>query len=127
MWPFRTAEDRALSWTDQISDARQSAAEGASLSADGLAALEIVAGLYARAFSQANITGTALDIPPDTLAVIGRSFATKGQCVLALDEGEPVPAASWDVSGKSLDPLAWTVQGRACSAFGQRKPHVAGQ
>ena len=49
----------------------------------------------------------ALDIPPDTLAVIRRSFATKGQCILALDEDEPIPASSWDISGKSLDPLAW--------------------
>lgn len=107
MWPFRKTEDRAVTYTEQISEARQSAAEGAELSSDGLAAVEIVAGLYGRAFTQANITGVELDIPPDTLALIGRSFAVRGECILALDDGEPIPAASWDISGKAVDPLAW--------------------
>ena len=77
------------------------------MSGDGLASVEIVAGLYGRAFSQAQITGVSREFCADTLQVIGRTLALKGQCVLALDDDEHMIASSWDISGKSLDPLAW--------------------
>ena len=105
--PFSKTEDRALTFTEQISEARQSAAEGVELSCDALAAVEIVAGLYSRAFSQAKIKGVAVDFPADALALVGRSLAVKGQCVLYVEDGEPMPASTWDISGGKCDPVSW--------------------
>ena len=59
--------------------------------------------------------------------MIRRSFATKGQCIRALDEDEPIPASSWDISGKSLDPLPWRYKVELAAPSGNVEPHVVRQ
>ena len=108
MWPFNKpvgVEDRA--YTEAITEARISAAEGTDVDVSGLAVREIAAGLYARAFAQADVSGTPVLLPEDTLALVGRMLAERGACVLYLGDGEPVPASSWDIGGSSINPLSW--------------------
>ena len=99
--PFkRRVDERA--YTDAIVEARiaaaaQAAAEGAT------AAEEVVAGLYERAFLQAEVTGIA--VPRRVLGMTGRMLATCGECVF--DAATQAVAQSIDIDGATVSPLAW--------------------
>ena len=71
-----------------------------------IAALETAAGLWARAFASAEVSGPAWAqsaITPQTLALIARDLIRRGESVHQIDvtEGELIlrPVGSWDVRG----------------------------
>ena len=107
---FRRENRSAEGYTNLITQARQEAAEGASLDVETLAVSEICASLYARGFSQAEVSGSGITFLPDLLALIGRGLLTRGEAVLDIrsaTDGEPLIASGWEISGGSSDPLAW--------------------
>lgn len=107
LWKRKQPAPETRSYTEQISEARQAAAEGSALNSEQLGVREIVVGLYARAFASANITGIAQTIHADTMALIGRALADKGQALVYFENGEAMPVSTWDISGGSCDPLTW--------------------
>lgn len=95
----KTAEVR--DYTALLLQARMEAAASAALEA-ATAAEEVVAGLYERAFAQADVQGVAL--PASLMAIVGRQLATCGEC--AIDVESMAVASDIDVSG-GLSPMAW--------------------
>ena len=113
-WPWGKTEKRQQSggsYTDALVSLLQSRAGGASVGEPGaIAALEVAAGLWARAFAAAEVSPAIAAVTPSFLASIGRELVRRGESLWALDvrRGEIVltPAASWDVAG-GADPASW--------------------
>ena len=106
-WPWtKKAELRQSSqpFTDAITAAIVDQA-GGSVTADPLAiaALEMAAGAYARAFAGASLTPAVPALTPAVRANIGRSLIRRGECVylIEVERGmvELIPVGSWDVRG----------------------------
>ena len=114
MWPF-TRKREAQSYTGTVSDAWAAHLTGQTQSADAIAALEVSAGLWARAFASARVepSGIVRDaLSPFVLAMIGRALIRRGEIVYMIDVDRAGglrlrPAASFDVHG-SAEPDSWT-------------------
>ena len=87
-FPWQTRAARA-SATDAIVDAIVATASGAGApSVESLAAVEIAAGLWSRAFSTATVspsTPATSGLTPSTLASIARELALRGEYLASLD------------------------------------------
>lgn len=108
MWPFtRRTEDRA--YTDAIVNAIQSNAGKAVEDAGATSGLEIAAGVIARAFASAEISGpSSFTAPgPAILEAIGRDLIANGESLVTRDGGAWVRSSTWDVEGRGGDELAW--------------------
>ena len=105
-------EHRDINATDAVVSAMMTRAS-ARVSAGGVAAVEVAAGMVARAFALADVepamARTAL--PRSARAIAGRQLVTRGEVLFALDVGQrgiiAIPAASWDVRGTDPDPDSW--------------------
>ena len=125
-WKLRAAnaELRAASGlTEMLMAERQAAAEG---DGEALAVAEICAGLYSRAFAQADFSGVSVSLFPDLMALVGRCLLSSGEVILYLGSEnnrfhEPVPAASWDIQGSGIDPLGWRYRVSVGAPSGQRE------
>ena len=114
MWPW-TTEKRNDSYTDAlVSLLQQGAGGGTGASVAGLGALEAAAGLIARCFAAAEVSGPAHAVQvlgPDVLSQVGRALIRSGEAVYFMDvqAGRLIllPAQSWDVFG-SAHPSTWT-------------------
>ena len=106
-WPWDKTEQRQQSggaYTDAVVAAIVASSSGNSVGEpSALAALEIAAGLWSRAFASAEVSPEIPAVTPSFLASIARSLVRSGQSLWAIDilRGEIVltPAASWDVAG----------------------------
>ena len=79
-----------------------------------LAALEVAAGLYARAFAVADVKPRNVltkALTPSTLASIGREIIRRGEAVYYLeragDRAVLSPCSFWDITGTSSNPMEW--------------------
>lgn len=86
---------------------------GGDATPDGIAALEIAAGLWGRGFASADVapsTVTSRAVNASILETIGRELVSNGECVFDIRvNGGAVsllPAESWDVIG-GPDPATW--------------------
>ena len=112
-WPWSKNEHRQAGggFTDALVAAIVARAGGASVGEPAaIGALEIAAGLWARAFASAELSPAIPAVSPSFLASVARQLVRGGEAVWAIDvrRGEIVlrPAASWDVAGGS-DPESW--------------------
>ena len=113
-WPWDKTEHRQASggaYSDAIVSLLAARAGGASVGEpNAIAALEIAAGLWARAFASATVEPAIAAVTPSVLASVGRSLVRSGESLWAIDVRRGVvsvrPAASWDVAGGS-DPASW--------------------
>ena len=112
-WPWSNPETRA-SATDAIVDAIVNTASGAGApTVDSLAAVEVAAGLWSRAFGSATVnpqTVATSRLTPSVLAQIARELALRGDYLAVLDVDDDgvtlTPCASWDVQG-GVRPASW--------------------
>ena len=103
--PFRR-EKRETDLTALLIQQLQSNASGESVEA-GIAAVEVAAGLWSRAFASARVepvSPATAALTPGILAAVGRALVLSGELVLEIevdDAGELVlsPVGSWNVSG----------------------------
>ena len=110
--PAPPREHRDLNATDAVVSAMLTRAS-ARVVAGGVSAVEVAAGMVARAFALADVTPplarTALTRA--TLALAGRQLVGRGEVLFALGIGRrgivAIPAASWDVRGTDPDPATW--------------------
>ena len=112
-WPWKTEKRQAAGggFSDALVAAIVARAGGASVGEPGaIAALEICAGLWARAFASAELSTPIAAISPSVLASIGRELVRRGESIWAIDvrraEIELRPAGSWDIAG-GADPSSW--------------------
>ncbi len=111
-WPWSRDEERASSYTDAITDYLLRAATKTTESR-AVAATEISAGLWARAFASAAVepdTIATRALTPQVLATIGRRLVTTGEAVfelqVAADALALVEAATWTITG-GPNPATW--------------------
>ena len=115
-WPWqRATEDRASSYTDAITEYLLSAA-GAKTESRAVAAVELAAGLWSRAFASADVepdTIATRALTPYVLAAIGRRLVTMGEAVfelrVELDRLRLVEASTWTITG-GPDPETWAYE-----------------
>ena len=114
---FLRRRNEAMPYTDTvISRAVTTASAGAPSSVE-IAAAEIAAGLYARAFASARVAGAsdvvAAAIDPATLALVGRQLVLAGEALFEIvtmnGRIELMPASSWTVTGER-QPSDWLYQ-----------------
>ena len=113
-WPW-TTEKRNDSYTDALVSALlQGAGGGTGAAVAATGALESAAGLIARCFAAAEVSGPAHAVQvlgPDVLAQVGRALIRSGEAVYFMDvqDGRLIllPAQSWDIFG-SAHPSTWT-------------------
>ena len=113
-WPWGKSEKRQQSgggFTDALVAAIVARAGGASVGEpNAIAALEIAAGLWARAFASAELSQPIAAVTPSVLASVGRELVRRGESVWGVDvrRGQITltPAGSWDVRG-GADPASW--------------------
>ena len=117
--PWRRAENRADraagsgGYTDQLVSAILATATGQAVDPSGLAALEVAAGLWSRAFAVAEVSPdsvAARAVTPEVLAAIGRQLVRRGEALFEIAlEGRAlalVPVGPWEVRG-GPDPSTW--------------------
>ncbi len=113
-WTRTRTEHRQASggaYTDAIVASIVARAGGTSVGEPtSTAALEIAAGLWARAFASAELSTPIAAVSPSVMASIGRSLVRSGESLWGIDvrrgEIELRPAGSWDIAGRS-DPASW--------------------
>ena len=110
MWrlPWTRREERAADATAAVITALLANARGQDVTPDGLAAIEMAAGLVGRAFASVQVTGDRFSVvTPLILELIGRSLIRAGELVIALDEGPRLtPASGWTIRGRD-NPADW--------------------
>ena len=112
-WPWGKTEKRQAGggFTDALVAAIVARAGGASVGEPGaIAALEVAAGLWARAFASAELSPAIPAVTPSVLASVGRELVRRGESLWSITvrrgEIELRPAGSWDIAGGS-DPASW--------------------
>ena len=110
-WPTwgRQPETRQSSLTDEVVKLLLAKAEGGALEADGLAALEMAAGLVGRCFAAAEVEGDRLGlVTAPMLENVGRALVRQGTCAYAIEDGPRLTPAVGrpDVRGGD-DPDSW--------------------
>ena len=113
-WPWDRTEKRQQSgggFTDALVAAIVARAGGASVGEPGaIAALEVAAGLWSRAFASATVEPAVEAVTPAFLASIARQLVRRGESLWAIDVRRGVitltPAGSWDIAGGS-NPETW--------------------
>ena len=129
MWPWGNREKRqTASYTDAVIGFLQRQAGGQAGELGEVAALEIAAGLYGRAFASAAVKGApdavADAVTPGVLELIGRELIRKGEAAFEIVlEGGALrlqPAASWTVYG-SPSPASWRYE---LTAAGPDRTHT---
>jgi len=107
-------EGRTQPYTDAIVQRLiDQAAE--QLPAEGMSSgVEIAAGVVARAFASAEVTGPppVQDLGPDLMAALGRDLVTYGEALLVRHGGRIRRAKSWEVYADRMDAAAWAYQVR---------------
>ncbi len=114
MWPFtRPAAPEQRSYSDAIVQAILATASGGDGKASQVAAVELAAGLWGRAFASANVqpaNAATRAVTPEILALIGRALVLRGEAVLSIEISGGalalMPAASWDIDGGPA-PESW--------------------
>ena len=127
-FPWQKKPEARQSQTDAIVTALLGvAAGGVTGRPDGTAALETAAGLYARSFWAAEVSGgpdmLAQALPPETLGAMARSLIRTGDSLHLLDV-DPAgavklsPASAWEIRG-SYRPEQWVYRATLSSPSGE--------
>ena len=114
MWGFGNKTEHRADATDAIVSAllAGAAGTGAAPHSEALAAVEIAAGLWSRAFASATVAPDTLAtraLTPSVLAALGRGLALRGEAVFMIDVDGGLlltQAASWTVEGGTR-PESW--------------------
>ena len=120
---FRKQPETRASATDVLVSAIQASAAGISTgNASAIAALEVAAGMWSRAFAAARVSPQTLAtraITPAVLAGVGRELILRGQSLHALmvERGQVRldPVGYWDIRGDSPNEDDWIVR---CEFYG---------
>ena len=112
-WFWQRREQRQ-SATDALVTALVSRAGGAEAGDAGASgALEMAAGVWARAFAAATVTPAVSILSPTFMALVARNLARRGESVHLLDivDGRLVahPCGGWDIRG-DVDEAGWRYQ-----------------
>lgn len=124
-----TRSAMASGFTAQILTARESYITGATNLGELTATVQACVSLWEGAFATADVTGTDL-LDRRTMALVARSVALRGECVLLLDGGELVPCSDWDLSTRNGRPRAYRVSiseaggGRVTTALAAEVLHI---
>ena len=115
IWPFKQrAEVRESSYTDTLVASIVARAGGGVVSPNATGAVEASAGIVARCFAAATVSGPAAlagSVTPLVLSTIGRALIRSGEIVLLIDVSHDgrvrlVPAADWNITG-DWEPETW--------------------
>ena len=105
-WPWGRTEKRQAGggFTDALVAAIVARAGGASIGEpNAIAAVEVAAGLWSRAFASADLDPVIPAVTPSVLASVGRELVRRGESLFAIDVVDGAirltPIASWDVAG----------------------------
>lgn len=119
MWPWRRRDPEtraANSYGDVVISQMLAGAEGVTCDPAATGAVEACSGLWADALAAAavNPEARARGVTPGYLAQVGRALVRRGEHLAVISvAGDPLrvrllPAAAWDVDGRSPDPSTWT-------------------
>lgn len=120
IWPFsresRAEAQRRQNYTTRQTERSYDQAANPQEVANASAALETCAGIYARAFASARVTGASpaveRAITPDVLARIGRDLIRVGECCHAIETAGGaltlVPVGDFDVQSGGYSEASWT-------------------
>ena len=112
-WPWQRREERQDATAALITAivSRAGGAEAGDAGATG--ALEMAAGVWARAFAAATVTPALSILSPTFMALVARNLARRGESVHLLDivDGRLVahPCGGWDIRG-DVDEAGWRYQ-----------------
>ena len=113
MWPFKTEHRADADASDVIVSQLLAAASGAGAPhPSALAAVEVAAGLWSRAFASATVnpaTTSTRVLTPSTLAAMGRALALRGEGVWIIDFEDDLTLTQcerWEVAGGAR-PESW--------------------
>ena len=120
-------------FTDAIVSALAAQAGGVSIGdPGGLAALEVAAGLYSRAFADATVEGSPAAVAaltPQVRSLIARDVIRRGESVhlIEVEDGgiRLAPAGSWDVRGNAPE-ASWWYRADLFGPSGNVTRHVPG-
>ena len=121
-WPWR--ETRQQAYGDAVVDMILAQAGGSTSTANPLAiaAVEIAAGLWGRAFMAASVlpdVGRVDAVTPAVRELIGRQLVRRGEVLFLIElEGGRLrldPATTWTVDG-GADPTSWPLRDHAGGA-----------
>lgn len=102
-------ETRSVSnsgFTAQIMGARQAYISGVSGVGELTATVQSCISLWEGAFSLAEVTGTDLLTRRD-MAMVARSLALRGECVLLIGHNRLIPVTDWELSTRDGEPRAY--------------------
>ncbi len=116
MWPFSRSEKRSRAYSDAIIAQAMANASDSTPRAEGLAAVELCAGMWGLALSSATITpsnATTSALSASLRERMGRALLLRGEFVaeIEISNGEVglLPAASWEITGYE-DERSWIYQ-----------------
>ena len=127
----RPAEARAsgAGYTAAVMAAREAWISGSSGLAELTATVQACVSLWEGGFAMAEVTGTDL-LDRQTMALMARALALRGEAVFLIRGGRLVPAADWDVSTVDGAPRAYRLSipdaggGRSATALAGEVLHV---
>ena len=110
LWPFGKTETRSQDYTDLVVGSLERGVSG--LESNRLAAVELAAHCYGKAFASAQVQGSQA-LTPEALDGIGRSLIKRGEWVglIQVDHAgiRLLPVADWTITGNH-DPRSWTYE-----------------
>ena len=111
--PWRRRSEHRAGYTDAVVDALLATAQGGDGNASDVAAVELAAGLWARAFASAKVEPDGMAarmLTPEVLATAARALILWGESIFSIETVGGslalVPACSWDIQG-GADPRSW--------------------
>lgn len=112
--PESRAAAGGSSYSDILANLVFARAAGAPVDSASTAAVEAVAGLYARSLAVADVSPTSMvtsALSSDVLACIGRELIRRGECVFLLEASfgrlRAIPVSDWDVLGGPRSETWW--------------------
>ena len=140
MWPFNRPREKRY-FSDAFSDAFikrfvESAKGVGGGNPDGLAALEMCAGLWSRSLAAAKVipdnSNITAAITPNVLAILGRSLIKNGESLFLIDVNDSgmlklLPACGFNIKGMTPDEATWEYQISVAGPSGQVTRVVSSQ
>ncbi len=132
MWPFkRKTETRASAsgFTAEIMSAREAYISGQRGIAELTATVQSAVTLWEGGLSLADVEGTNL-LDAQTLMIIARSLALRGEVVMLIDADRLIPASDWELKTRATYPRAYRLSiseaggGRSVTALAEEVLHI---
>lgn len=128
---FRPTETRSAGggYTAQVMAARESYISGRGGVAELTSTAQASVSLWEGAFAMADVTGSPL-LNRQTMALIGRSLALRGDVVMLVGDVGLIPATDWEVTTRNGQPRAYRLSipeaggGRTLTALAAEVLHI---